>query len=92
MDLSAISVEPPDRRRSASHAIGPSAVEVIRMSESGKSAGGTDQCNVCGGGETDHHLCVATEGVFGASVWVYDDGYARVVPTVTRSLVTGTDR
>lgn len=37
-------------------------------------------CNVCGGDESDHHLVVHTERVFGATVWVYDDGFARVVP------------
>lgn len=44
----------------------------------------SDDCNVCGGDDTDHHLCVATESVLGADVWVYKDGYARVVPWFTR--------
>lgn len=44
------------------------------------SEGGTDRCNVCGGDGQDHHLCVATEAVLGGDIWVYDDGYARVVP------------
>jgi hypothetical protein len=45
------------------------------------------ECNVCGGGETDHHLVVEIERVFGASVWIYDDEYIRIVPHVTRRLV-----
>jgi len=44
----------------------------------------TERCNVCGGGESDHHLCVATESVLGGHIWIYDDGYARVVPWWTR--------
>jgi len=39
----------------------------------------SERCNVCGGGERDHHLCVGIESVLGGDIWVYDDGYARVV-------------
>jgi len=62
---------------------------------SDRSDGGTAQCEsgteqlVCGGDEQDHHLCVATETVFGGTVWVYDDGYARVVPDWTGHTVGG---
>jgi hypothetical protein len=56
------------------------------MSKSEQTAGSC--CNVCGGTERDHHLVTATERVYGASVWVYDDGYARVVRSLTRSLLT----
>ena len=45
---------------------------------------GTERCNVCGGLEEDHHFCVAIESVLGGDIWVYDDGYARVVPWLTR--------
>jgi len=43
------------------------------------------RCNVCGGGDEDHTLCVSTESVLGGTIWVYDDGYARVVPWYTRN-------
>lgn len=48
-----------------------------------KSVAEEKRCNVCGGGESDHHLVIAIEDILGGSIWVYDDGYARVVPWLT---------
>jgi len=41
-------------------------------------------CNVCGAPGERHTLVTDFERVLGATVWVYDDGYARVVPWHTR--------
>jgi len=56
----------------------------VAVADGGQSSGDTERCNVCGGDEQDHHLCVEIESVFGGDVWIYDDGYARVVPWLTR--------
>lgn len=43
-----------------------------------------ERCNVCGGDAAEHILVVRIESVLGGDVWVYDDGFARVVPWVTQ--------
>lgn len=51
-----------------------------------------DTCNVCGLSEGAHTLVSAIEPVHGANIWVYDDGYARVVPATGWRNVVDTDK